>query len=144
MDSFPHHYCVSTSATPAGPLDNSNEDGLQLLSAPPRQFGGDGDHWSPEHLLTASLSSCLILTFRAVAAARRLPWQAIDCQVDATLDRVEGVMGFTHFAVRVRLVAPETQHEKAQSAVEKAKANCLVSNSLKADIVLQVELVDSF
>lgn len=143
MDKFPHHYRVTNRAGPDGALEGHNDAGLALESGPPPQFGGDGRLWSPEHLLTASVSSCLVLTFRAVASASALPWQAIDCQVEGTLDRVDRVTRFTQFDILVRLVAPEAAADKAITAVEKAKANCLVSNSINATFVLKVELVDS-
>jgi len=143
MNTFPHQYRVTTRGGPDGPLANSSDAGAELASAPPVQFGGEPGFWSPEHLLTAALSGCMLLTFRAVAAAMGLPWRDIHCEAEGTLDRVERRMLFTRFDVRVTLgVAPGVDHARALAALDKAKANCLVSNSLGAEIALHATVVD--
>lgn len=144
MTTFPHLYSVTTQGGPEGPLANSSDGGAELTSAPPVQFGGDPGFWSPEHLLTAALSGCLVLTFRAVAVAMGVQWREIRCEAEGTLDRVERRMLFTRFDVRVTLgVARGADHARALAALEKAKAGCLVSNSLGAEIVLHAAVADA-
>ena len=69
MERLPHLYRVEASARPEGPvaLDSS---GLETLStAPPVQYDGPGDRWSPETLFIGAVVDCFALTFRAVAGA---------------------------------------------------------------------------
>jgi organic hydroperoxide reductase OsmC/OhrA len=40
-----------------------------IETAPPPEFDGPGDMWSPETLLVAAIASCFILTFRGVSRA---------------------------------------------------------------------------
>jgi peroxiredoxin-like protein len=115
-----------------------------LGSAPPPEFGGPGDRWSPETLLVAAVADCFALNFRAIAQLSKLRWVSLTCEVEGTVDRVERVTQFTAFVVRARLQVPEgTNQEQAQRLLAKAEQSCLITNSLKAGAHLEssVELV---
>ena len=143
MQGFPHRYPVSASAKKDGLVLLDSPGATQLASAPPIEFDGPGDQWSPESLLTASVVDCVILTFRAIARASKLEWTEIEMQVDGTLDRVDRVTRFTHFDIQARVRVPAgTDADKAKLLLEKAEKNCLVSNSLNAEksIAVSVEI----
>ncbi len=113
-----------------------------LKSAPPTEFGGPGDQWSPESLLAAAIASCFILTFRALARASRLPWTNLGCSVEATLERVESVAHFTRVVTRATLTVPDgTSTVLCERVLNKAEEGCLVANSLRAKRELQMEIV---
>lgn len=134
MQDFPHRYVVAASARSEGEVAVEAEQVPPLATAPPAQFGGPGDHWSPEMLLVGALADCVVLSFRAIARASRFDWSHLSCEVEGTLDRVDRVMQFTHFTVHATLtVPPGTSEERARMLLEKAERSCLVSNSLKAD-----------
>jgi len=112
-----------------------------LDSAPPAEYGGPGDLWSPETLLAAAVADCFILSFRAVARASKLDWTSLSCEVDATLDRVDNVTRFTALTQRATLDVPAgTDEAKARRLLEKAERICLVTNSLTAEIHLEAEV----
>ena len=67
----------------------------ELRTAPPPEFDGPGDAWSPEHLLLASVETCFLFTLRAVAQASRIEFEACDVTVEGTVDRSDGVTRFT-------------------------------------------------
>ncbi|MCH9027120.1 MAG: OsmC family protein [Proteobacteria bacterium] len=141
MQGFPHRYPVSASAKKDGLVLLDSPGAAQLASAPPIEFDGPGDQWSPESLLTASVADCVILTFRAIARASKLEWNEIEMQVDGTLDRVDRVTRFTHFDIQARLRIPAgTDADKAKLLLEKAEKNCLVSNSLNAEKSMAVSV----
>jgi organic hydroperoxide reductase OsmC/OhrA len=54
---------------PAGDVTVCSARLPDLAIAPPAEFEGPGDRWSPETLLCASVANCFILTFRAYARA---------------------------------------------------------------------------
>lgn len=113
-----------------------------LISAPPAEFGGPGDQWSPESLFAAAVASCFILTFRAMARASRLPWTNLECGVEATLERAEGVTQFTRIVTRATLTVPDgTSTVLCERVLNKAEEGCLVANSLRAKRELQMEIV---
>ena len=101
MQPFPHQYIAAATAAPEGEVSLSSEGIVSLPSAPPVPFGGPGDRWSPETLLTAAVADCFILTFRAISAASKLAWTDIRVQSTGTLDTVDRVPQFTAFALQV-------------------------------------------
>lgn len=141
MQQLPHNYSTSAKGESSGSLSVSCSGLPDISCAPPTQFGGPGDQWSPEDLLLASVSSCLILSFRAIARASKLDWIDIDCKVDGTLDRVERQVKFTELVSHVVLtIDTDTDPEKAGRLVEKAEQSCLISNSLNCPNHLTVEI----
>lgn len=138
MQDLPHQYVVSAAAKTASNIVLSSDGVADLESAPPAEFGGPGDQWSPESLLVAAVADCFILSFRAIARASKLEWDELTCQVEGTLDRVDRVTQFTGFTVTADLHVPAgTDAAKAQRMLEKAEQVCLITNSLKADSHLE-------
>jgi organic hydroperoxide reductase OsmC/OhrA len=112
-----------------------------LATAPPQQFGGPGDHWSPETLLVAAVVDCFVLTFRAIATASKLTWQSLGCDAEGVLDRADGALRFTALHLRAHLRLPAGgDGERAKQLLEKAERTCLVSNSLAFRPTLAVEV----
>ena len=138
MQDFPHHYKVAASAEPDGDVSLAG-DGLDAMaSAPPAEFGGPGDRWSPETLLVAAVADCFVLSFRAIARASKLPWISLKCEVDGALERKEGMTKFTEFVVHATLDVPrDTNEKRAHRILEKAEESCLITNSLSGTTHLQ-------
>lgn len=141
MQDFPHRY--QASAISSGDFVRLDSPGLPSLeTAAPAAFGGPGDRWSPETILTGAIANCFILTFKAVARASRLDWIHITCEVDAILDRVERVTRFTGATATARLtVDDESKREHAERVLRKSEEGCLVSNSLATEVNLVTEVV---
>jgi organic hydroperoxide reductase OsmC/OhrA len=105
-----------------------------LQTAPPAEFDGPGDRWSPETLLCAAVADCFVLSFRAVARASKLDWTGLECKVEAKLDRVDGRTFFTELTVHASLNVPAgTDPARATKLLEKAEHVCLITNSLVAE-----------
>lgn len=135
MQNLPHLYQASAIAGPDGEIALVSEGLDMLFSAAPVEFGGPGDRWSPETLLTAAIADCFTLTFRAIAVAMKLVWVDLRCDVESTLAREESKTKFTDFRVRVMLrVPPGTDEARASILLQKAKDGCFVANSLSARI----------
>ncbi len=141
MEEFPHLYLARATAGTEGEVLLHGDAAEPLPSAPPVQFGGPGDRWSPESLLVAAVADCFVLSFRAIARASKLPWDSLDCAVEGTLDRAERSTRFTHFTVRAELGVPAgTDEGKARRLLEKAEASCLITNSLSAPVHLEANI----
>jgi organic hydroperoxide reductase OsmC/OhrA len=112
-----------------------------LPSAPPLDFGGPGDAWSPEQLLLAALDSCFLFTLRAVALASRLEFISLELASEGTIDRRDGGLAFTEIVLRPRLLLRAgTDQERALRVLEKAKRTCLVLPSLSTAVRLAPEI----
>jgi len=141
MQDLPHHYRVSAKATDTGDVVLGSAGLDDLVTAPPAEFGGPGNRWSPETLLIGAVADCFVLTFRAVAQASRLEWASLDCDVEGALDRVERSTQFTGLTLKVRLQVPgSVSVEKAERALHKAEANCLITNSLNCEVTLETDV----
>ena len=132
MQQLPHHYSAVATATTQGDVALDSHKLSPIRSAPPAEFGGPGDQWSPETLLVAAVADCFVLTFRAIAGVSRFPWISLTCDIAGTVDRVDRVTQFTAFDVRARLRIPAGEREdQALRLLTKAEETCLVTNSLK-------------
>lgn len=133
MHPYPHHYTVQAASEPTGDV-RIVATGLPTLdTAPPAEFDGPGDRWSPETLLCAAVADCFILSFRAVARASKFEWSALECSVQGKLDRVDGRTLFTEIVVDATLRVPAgTDEHRAKRLLEKSEHVCLISNSLVA------------
>ena len=142
MHPFPHHYVVNAAVRPVGDVPLS-ADGVRIIeSAPPKEFDGPGNQWSPEGLLTAAVADCFVLSFRAIAAASKYSWTSLESRTEGTLDRIDGKMRFTHFHTQAKLLVPAgADIERGKKMLEKAEAACLVSNSLTSERHLTLEVV---
>lgn len=144
MSGFPHEYPVTATAAARGSVTVSAEGMPTLASAPPKQFGGPGDQWSPEDLLVASVADCFILTFRAIARASKLEWEDLECRVNGILDRVDGQLRFTRMDVRAALKVPRgTELARAEKLLQKAEHGCLVTNSLNSEATLETSITET-
>ena len=142
MHPLPHRYVVNASVRPVGDVPLS-KDGVRVIeSAPPKEFDGPGNQWSPEGLLTAAVADCFVLSFRAIATASKCAWVSLEARTEGTLDRIDGKMRFTRFDTHAKLQVPEGGDiERAKKLLEKAELTCLVANSLTSERHLTVEVV---
>ena len=141
MQDYPHHYRVTANAAAESSVEVTSPGLAAIETAPPPEFGGPGDLWSPETLLAASVADCFILSFRAIARASKLEWTALTCDVEAVLERVDRVTKFTKINERVVLDVPAgTDPDKARRLLERAEHVCLVTNSMTATTTLEAEV----
>lgn len=141
MKDLPHHYSVEASAALEGPVQLASSGLENLATAPPAEFGGPGDHWSPETLLVASVADCFVLTFRAIARASSLAWTDLRCEAVGELDRIERITRFTGVTIRAVLSLPgDGDASKAKRLLEKAEKTCLITNSLACPVTLEASV----
>lgn len=141
MQAFPHHYCVTSSASEEGAVELASKGLETLRSAGPPEFGGPGDLWSPETLLVGAVVDCFVLTFRAVARASSLRWESLRCEGEGVLDRVDGQTRFTRIDLRVELRVPaDTDTARAERLLAKAEHGCLISRSLVCPVELEARV----
>jgi organic hydroperoxide reductase OsmC/OhrA len=141
MHPFPHRYVVNAAVRPDGDVPLSTAGVRIIESAPPKEFDGPGNQWSPEGLLTAAVADCFVLTFRALAAASKFPWISLESSTQGTLDRVDGRMRFTRFDTHAKLqLAEGADVERARKLLERAELTCLVANSLNSERHLTMDV----
>lgn len=115
-------------------------DGLpDIAVASPPQFGGPSGMWSPEHLFVASVSVCLMTTFRSIAEASGLEVLAYSDNPSGHLQRGDDrLYSFDKVTLRPRvLVAGDDVVDKALRLLDKAEHVCLVARSMTSEIELE-------
>ena len=144
MQAYPHHYVVAAEAAPDSNVQVTSEGVVAIESAPPAEFDGPGDQWSPEDLLVASVADCLILTFRGIARANKLDWDSLTCETTGVLDKVDRVTRFTEFRTRATLRVPAgTDTAKCERLLDRAEQACLITSSLIAENQLEATVEES-
>lgn len=143
MKPLPHRYDVRVTGSAGGYAVASNGLAPALRMAPPVQYDGPGDAWSPEHLLLASVQSCFLFTLRAVARASRIELVHVDVAASGTVDRSNGVTRFTEIVLCPTVtLAAGIDRERINRLLEKAEKACLVSASLSTPVRLRVAIVE--
>ena len=101
------------------------------VATPPEFPKGMPGIWSPEHLLVAAVSSCLMTTFLAIAENSKLSFQNFSCNASGKLEMVDGKYLITEIMLMpIVSLVDNNEKEKAEIILQKAEANCLISNSL--------------
>ncbi len=144
MKPLPHIYEVKLTGAPAGYATLSAAGLPDLRSAPPPEFDGPGDAWSPEQLLMGAVESCFLFTLRAVAAASKVEFTTLELSGQGKLERKEGVTRFTEIVLRPLLtLSPGADAAAAERVLDKAKKACFVTASLSASVRLEPEIMVS-
>ncbi|VAX30021.1 hypothetical protein MNBD_NITROSPIRAE01-2109 [hydrothermal vent metagenome] len=113
-----------------------------VMSAAP-QYKGDASFHNPEELFTASIASCQMLTYLALAAFSQV-------EVLAYTDDAEGILKvdsrkkrwLTQVILRPKiLITKESDREKALSLVERAHKQCFIASSVNTEIINKPEIL---
>ena len=121
---------------------SSSEISQKLEVATPPQFPkGMENIWSPEHLFTAAVSSCLMTTFLAIAENSNLDFVHFECSSKGKLEQIDGKFLMTEVILEpIVTIKNESEREKAEKVLQKSEANCLISNSVKSKITMISEI----
>ncbi|MEY5049825.1 MAG: hypothetical protein RLZZ175_3184 [Bacteroidota bacterium] len=135
----PHYYNVNLSWTSEreGNLSSPElNDEIKVATPPPFTKGIEGV-WSPEHLLTASVSSCYMTTFLAIAENSKLEFETFSCEAKGKLEQIEGKYLITEIELFPKLkIKNESDAEKAMRILLKTEKACLISNSIQVKVSL--------
>lgn len=116
---------------------NGNANSCIEVATPPQFPKGIPGIWSPEHLFTASISSCLMTTFLAIAENSKLEFSNFSCKSKGKLEQVEGKYFMTEIILEPTVtIASEKDREKALRVLQKSESACLISNSVKSKITM--------
>jgi len=139
-----HHAKIQWQANGPFSHDQYNKQHMAELSGHtlPMASANTAGFCDPEQALAASLSSCHMLTFLALAAKKRLVVERYDDNPVATVGQLED----GRFAVTKIELFPEVSfasdsivsEEALKKMHEKAHHHCFVSNGLGCEVVIHV------
>lgn len=120
---------------------NNTSQGCIEVATPPEFPKGIAGIWSPEHLFTASIASCFMTTFLAIAESSKLDFAEFECRSTGKLEYVQGKPLMTEVALEpVVTILNDSDGEKANRILQKTEAACLISNSVKAAISMKPDV----
>ena len=143
MTPLPHRYDVELTGTPAGCIASSA--GVpDMAVAPPTQYDGPGDAWSPEQMLLSAVAACFVFTFRAVARATHTPFVSIDVTAAGTVARPMKTVRFVEIVLHPRIAVPAgTDHARVLATVDQSEARCLIAASLSCPVRVEANIVEA-
>ncbi len=135
-----HYYEVSLdwNKDRVGTLISSElEDKIEVATPP--QFPRGVEHvWSPEHLFTAAVNSCLMTTFLSIAENSKLEFTHFHSKSLGKLEMIDGKYMMSEVILMPTLtINTDKDIEKAQRILQKAETACLISNSIKSKITFK-------
>ena len=112
------------------------------IATPPQFPKGVEGIWSPEHLFTAAVGSCLMTTFMAIAENSKLEFTDFSCKSQGKLEQIEGKFLMTEVILEPTVtITNESDREKAERVLQKSEQHCLISNSVKSKITMTTNIV---
>jgi len=139
----PHYYNVEVNwnterkGMMCSPELNRDAGSCIEVATPPEFPKGMPGIWSPEHLFTAAVSSCLMTTFLSIAENSKLAFISFSCKSKGKLEQVEGKFMMSEIILEPTVtIADEKDRERAERVLQKSEAACLISNSVKSKVTM--------
>ncbi len=108
------------------------------VATPPDFDGGVEGIWSPEHLFVSSVSSCFMTTFVAIAEYSKLSFEDLKVEATGKLGKVDGKFEVTEIILKPELIISDDKFaDKARRIMEKAEEACLITRSIKTEIIFE-------
>ena len=121
-----------------GSMTSPDLNDMVAVATPPQFPKGMEGIWSPEHLFTAAVNSCLMTTFLAIAENSKLEYLSFESKAQGKLEMIDGkyIMSEVRLMPTV-VVSNEEDIARAERVLQKSEANCLISNSVKSKIIFE-------
>ncbi len=112
------------------------------VATPPEFPKGMAGIWSPEHLFTAAVNSCLMTTFLAIAENSKLDFVHFESKASGRLEMVDGKYLMSEVTLSpVVTVATDHDKDRAEKVLQKAEQNCLITNSINSKIIFKPQVL---
>jgi len=112
------------------------------VATPPEFAKGISGIWSPEHLLTAAVNSCLMTTFLAIADNSKLEFSGFHCSAKGKLELIDGKYLMSEVLLEpVLMILHPKDLERAKRILQKSESACLISNSIKSKITMTPKII---
>jgi organic hydroperoxide reductase OsmC/OhrA len=112
-----------------------------MVVASPPEFKGPPGVWTPEHLFVAAVNICTMTTFIAFARHKKIPVVSYESHAEGMLEFVDSGYQFTRVALQPRVIVSDAAHvEQALATLQDAHNACLVSNSIKSEVLLEPQV----
>ncbi len=114
-----------------------------VLQATPYSFSGrfeSGTGTNPEELIAAAHAGCFTMALGAKLSAAGFPPEKLSTRANLTLEQVQGNWTITTIHLQLTGKVPGVERAKFDELANDAKANCIISRALTAQITLEAKL----
>jgi len=109
--------------------------------ATPPEFKGHPGIWTPEELFVASVNTCIMTTFLHFADKQDVEFLSYESDAEGTLETIENKFRFSKIVVKPKiLVNSGSEVQKVKNLIEFSKQHCLISNSIKSEVILEANV----
>jgi organic hydroperoxide reductase OsmC/OhrA len=123
----------------SGLLDSDGKQSL-FVSSPP-EFKGSSGHWTPEDMFVASVETCTMLTFLALAHRNNYLILSYSSKAEGILEFVEGDYRFTTINVHpIISVADMETAEAVEKIIPDVHRHCIITNSIRAEVNIKADV----
>ena len=111
------------------------------VATPPEFPGGVEGVWSPEHLYTASVASCFMTSFTAVARFSKFDYLELKIESDGIMSKRENKYVMSKVILKpVLTISRDKSEKKALRLLEKAEEICLITRSINAEVQMEARI----
>lgn len=139
-----HNYDVTISwkGGKTGEAHSADLDQSIKIATPPEFPGGVERIWSPEHLFTAAVSSCFMTSFTAIAEYSSFEFDSLETESSGIMEKADGKFVMSKVILKPKLtINDESALKKAHRLLEKAEQICLITRSIKSEIVFEPQVI---
>lgn len=141
MNSNNHHEYNITINWDEGRIGTMRSDALDdkiRVATPPEFPGGVERIWSPEHLFIASVSSCFMTSFTAIADYSKFDFENLEVESKGIMSKQDGKFVMSKIILKPILSILDEKHKKkGLRLLEKADQICLITRSIKSDVIVE-------
>jgi organic hydroperoxide reductase OsmC/OhrA len=118
--------------------------GLTLMASAAPEYKGRTELANPEEQLVASISSCHMLTFLALASLRKLVVDSYEDDAQGTLEKTDpkGKLWLSRVTLSPKVRFAEGHGPASPEAYrelhERAHAECFIANSVKTEVSISI------
>ncbi|WNH12314.1 OsmC family protein [Thalassobellus suaedae] len=121
--------------------NETNETYCIEVATPPEFDKGIPNIWTPEHLFTAAVSSCLMTTFLAIAEYSKLEFVSFKCDSKGILEKLDGKFVISEVLLFPEvIITDESKRERTERILDKSEKACLISNSITSKVTMKSKI----
>jgi organic hydroperoxide reductase OsmC/OhrA len=111
------------------------------IATPVEFHNGLPGYWSPEDMLVGAVASCYVLTLRALAQRRAVPFEELEVSgVGHVTRRADERFGFVLIELKVSLDTDVDHAEAIAEVAHAAERQCIVGRALEIPVDLELEV----
>lgn len=137
---FTYHTEVEWKSDRQGVVRSEGKSDIDITSPP--EFKGIPGVWTPEDMLVGAVEICQMSTFLAFGTRKGIPLKSYKSSAEGLLENVDGKYRFTKIIIKPTIVVEASwTKEQVEELVHTAHDNCLIGNSITAEVTVEPTIV---